>query len=47
MYLSETEVLRRVFDTIKSVMKDEEIASWDAIQGIIRLADALLKKEGE
>lgn len=47
MYLSETEVLRRTFETIKSVMKDEEIASWDAVVGILRLADALLKKEGE
>lgn len=45
MYLTENEVLRKTFLVIKEVMDDEDIASWDAVQGVMRLAEALLKKE--
>ena len=45
MYLTENEILKKAFEVIKSLMADEDVLSFDAMQGVLRMVDALLQKE--
>ena len=45
MFLSEVEVLRRAVATINEIMQSDDYCTMDAINGVLKLLNAMLEKE--
>ena len=45
MFLSEVEVLRRAVAVINEIMQSDDYCTVDAVNGVLALLNALLKKE--